>query len=165
MQKITPFLWFNNQAEEAINFYTSIFKNSRIISITKYPDEKDLEGPMKGFAGKVLTGVFEIEGQRFMALDGGPVFQFSGATSFYVECEDQAEVDELWNKLTEGGDEKTQQCGWLTDKYGLTWQIIPKRLPELMQDPDPEVRKRVTHVMLQMKKIDINELEKAARGE
>jgi predicted 3-demethylubiquinone-9 3-methyltransferase (glyoxalase superfamily) len=160
MQKITPFLWFDKQAEEAMNFYVSILKNSKIVSIKRYPDGP-LEGPMKGMEGKVLTGVFELEGQRFMALDGGPYFKPSGAVSFYVECERQEEVDYYWSKLSEGGDPKSQQCGWLQDKYGFSWQIIPKALPELLNDPDKEKSGRVMQAMLQMKKIDVEKLRKA----
>jgi predicted 3-demethylubiquinone-9 3-methyltransferase (glyoxalase superfamily) len=160
MQKITPFLWFDKQAEEAMNFYVSILKNSKIVSIKRYP-EGPLEGPMKGMEGKVLTGVFELEGQRFMALDGGPYFKPSGAVSFYVECERQEEVDYYWSKLSEGGDPKSQQCGWLQDKYGFSWQIIPKALPELLNDPDKEKSGRVMQAMLQMKKIDVEKLRKA----
>ena len=121
MQKIIPFFWFNDKAEEAMNFYTSIFKNSKIQNIKRYP-EVPLEGPMKGMEGKVLTGVFELEGQRFMALDGGPFFKPSGAVSFYEECETQEEVDYYWSELSEGGDPKAQQCGRLQDKYGFSWQ-------------------------------------------
>jgi predicted 3-demethylubiquinone-9 3-methyltransferase (glyoxalase superfamily) len=160
MQKITPFLWFDKQAEEAMNFYVSILKNSKIVSIKRYPDGP-LEGPMKGMEGKVLTGVFELEGQQFMALDGGPYFKPSGAVSFYVECERQEEVDYYWSKLSEGGDPKSQQCGWLQDKYGFSWQIIPKALPELLNDPDKEKSGRVMQAMLQMKKIDVEKLRKA----
>jgi len=160
MQKITPFLWFDKQAEEAMNFYVSILKNSKIVSIKRYP-EGPSEGPMKGMEGKVLTGVFELEGQRFMALDGGPYFKPSGAVSFYVECERQEEVDYYWSKLSEGGDPKSQQCGWLQDKYGFSWQIIPKALPELLNDPDKEKSGRVMQAMLQMKKIDVEKLRKA----
>jgi predicted 3-demethylubiquinone-9 3-methyltransferase (glyoxalase superfamily) len=161
MQKATPFLWFNNNCEEAINFYTSIFPNSKIVSITRYPDGP-LEGPMKGFEGKVLTAVFELFGQKFMGLDGGPnVFPPSGVVSFYIECEDQAEVDAYWNKLSEGSDPKTHQCGWITDKFGFTWQIIPKALPKLMTDPDKEKANRVTQAMLKMKKIEVAKLEEA----
>lgn len=158
MQKITPFLWFDRQAEEAMNFYTAIFPNSRIISITRYP-EGPLEGPMKGFEGKVLTGLFELDGQRFMALDGGPVFTFTEATSFYVERETQEEVDELWEKLS--AQPESEQCGWLKDKFGLSWQIIPTALPQLLNDPDPEKSGRVMKAMMQMKKIDIAGLRKA----
>ncbi len=163
MQKITPFLWFDKNCEEAMNFYVSIFKDSKIVSIKRYPDGP-LEEPMKGMEGKVLTAVFELLGQRFMALDGGPYFKPTGAVSFYVECVDQAEVDEYWNKLTEGGDEKSQQCGWLLDKFGFSWQIIPEALPRLLNDPDPEKAGRVMQAMLQMKKIIVADLEKAAQG-
>jgi predicted 3-demethylubiquinone-9 3-methyltransferase (glyoxalase superfamily) len=159
MPKITPFLWFDTNAEEAMNFYVSIFKNSKIVSITRYPDGP-LEEPMKGLEGKVLTGVFELEGKQFMALDGGPVFKFNEATSFYVECEDQAEVDYYWDKLS--AVPESEQCGWCKDKFGLSWQIIPKILGELMNDPNPEKASRVTQAMLQMKKIDINKLLEAA---
>jgi predicted 3-demethylubiquinone-9 3-methyltransferase (glyoxalase superfamily) len=160
MQKITPFLWFENNAEEAMSFYTSVFKDSKIVSIKRYP-EGPLEGPMKGFEGKVLTGVFEIQGQQFMALDGGPIFKFNESISLYIECENQEEVDYLWGKLTEGGDAKSQQCGWLKDKFGLSWQIIPKALPRLLNDPDPAKAKRVLDAMMKMKKINVQELEQA----
>jgi predicted 3-demethylubiquinone-9 3-methyltransferase (glyoxalase superfamily) len=160
MQKITPFLWFNTQAEEAMNFYVSIFKNAKIVSIKRYPDGP-LQGPMKGMEGKVLTAVFELEGQRFMALDGGPFFKPNGAVSFYVECETQEEVDGYWNRLTEGGDPKAQQCGWLQDKFGFSWQIVPSALPELLNSPDKAKAARVMQAMLQMKKIDIETLRKA----
>src|SRR3954464_16031570 len=120
MQKINPFLWFDKNAEEAMNFYVSVFPDSKIVSVKRYP-EGPLEGPMKGMEGKVLTAVFELEGQKFMALDGGPYFKPTAAVSFYVECADQAEVDGYWNRLTEGGDPKQQQCGWLQDKYGFSW--------------------------------------------
>lgn len=163
MQKITPFLWFDKQAEEAINFYTSIFKNSKIVSIKRYPDS-GLEGPMKGMEGKVLTAVFELEGQRFMALDGGPFFKPTGAVSMYIECANQAEVDHYWDKLIEGGDERAQQCGWLADKYGFSWQVIPKVLPELLNDPDPVKAGRAMQAMLAMKKIDIAKLRGAYEG-
>jgi len=160
MQKITPFFWFNKQAEEAMNFYTSIFPDSRIVSIKRYP-EGPLQGPMEGMEGKVLTGVFELFGQTFMALDGGPFFKPTGAMSLYVECETQKEVDAYWEKLTKGADEKAQQCGWLQDKYGFSWQIIPKILPEFLSDPDQKKADRVMQAMLQMKKIDIAGLKKA----
>ena len=161
MQKITPFLWFNDKAEEAVKFYVSLFSNSRIVSIKRYP-EGPLETPMKGMEGKVLTAVFELEGQRFMALDGGPFFQPSGAVSFYVECETQEEVDHFWTKLSEGGDPQSQQCGWLKDKYGFSWQIIPRALPELLNDRDKEKSARVMQALLKMKKIDIEGLKAAA---
>jgi predicted 3-demethylubiquinone-9 3-methyltransferase (glyoxalase superfamily) len=157
---ITPFLWFDRNAEEAMNFYISIFPDSKIVSIKRYP-EGITEGPMAGFDGKVLTAVFELLGQQFMCLDGGPIFKPTMATSFYVECEDQEEVDKYWDKLSEGGDEKAQQCGWVSDKYGFSWQIIPKRLPELLNDPDKEKANRAMQAMLQMKKIDIAKLEEA----
>ena len=147
MQKITPFLWFNDQAEEAMNFYTSIFKNSKIGSVSRYGEG----GP--GPQGSVMTATFELDGQEFMALNGGPLFTFTEAISFFVNCETQAEVDELWEKLTEGGEEA--QCGWLKDKYGLSWQIVPSALGELLSDPDAEKAGRVMNAMLQMKKIDI----------
>lgn len=158
MQKITPFLWFDNNAEEAMNFYISIFKNSKIVSIKRYP-EGATEGPMKGMGGKVLTGVFELEGQQFMALDGGPIFKFNEAISLVVDCKTQEEVDELWSKLS--AVPEAEQCGWLKDKYGLSWQIIPKVLGELISDPDPKKANRVTQAMLKMKKIDIAKLQQA----
>lgn len=160
MQKITPFLWFDRNAEEAMEFYTSVFPNSKIISIKRYPDGP-LEGPMKGFEGQVLTGVFEILGQRFMALDGGPIFKPTEAISLYVECETQEEVDDYWAKLTAGGDPAAQQCGWLKDKFGFSWQIVPKALSEYLNDLDAAKAGRVMQAMLQMKKIDIAELKEA----
>lgn len=159
MQKITPFLWFDKNAEEAINFYTSVFKDSKIVSITRYPEGYS-EGPMKGMEGKVLTAVFELNGQQFMCLDGGPVFKFSEAISFQVSCESQEEVDDLWEKLSVVPE--AEQCGWLKDKFGVSWQIIPTALSELMGDPDPAKAKRVTDAMLKMKKIDIAGLQRAA---
>ena len=170
MQKITPFLWFDNQAEEAIDMYTSIFASapgsngdSKVISIKRYPDGP-LEGPMKGMEGKVLTAVFELQGQKFMALDGGPVFKPTGAMSLYVECDTQEEVDHFWTKLGEGGDPNAQQCGWLMDRFGFSWQIIPKALPQLLSDPDKAKSDRVLAAMMQMKKIDIAGLESAAQS-
>ncbi len=160
MQKITPFLWFDKQCEEAINFYTSIFPQAKIESIMRYPAE-GLEGPMAGMEGKIRTAVFELFGQRFMALDGGPYFKPSGAVSFFVECEDQKEVDAYWDRLTEGGDPQAQQCGWLQDKFGFSWQIIPKALPELLAK---DTSGRVMQAMLGMKKIDVAGLQKAAEG-
>ncbi len=160
IQKITPFLWFDKNSEEAMNFYTSIFKNSRIVSIKRYPDGP-LEDPMKGMEGKILTAVFELEGQTFMCLDGGPLFKPTAAMSLYVECKDQQEVDEYWNKLAEGGDPKMQQCGWVQDRFGFSWQIIPSRLPELLNDPDKAKADKVLQAMLKMKKIDVAGLEKA----
>ncbi len=160
MQKITPFLWFDKNCEEAINFYISVFPQAKIVSINRYPNE-GLQGPMAGMEGKVMTVVFELFGQQFMALDGGPYFKPTEAVSFYVECEDQKEVDAYWNKLVEGGDPQAQQCGWLKDKYGFSWQIIPKALPELLGKDDSG---RVMQAMLGMKKIDIAGLRKAATG-
>jgi predicted 3-demethylubiquinone-9 3-methyltransferase (glyoxalase superfamily) len=152
-QKITPFLWFDNQAEEAMNFYVSIFRNSQVISIRRYGEA----GP--GSKGTVMTASFEIEGQEFMALNGGPQYKFTEAISFFVNCETQEEVDELWEKLSEGGEKGP--CGWLKDKYGVSWQIVPTVLGEMLSDPDPEKSERVTKAMLQMKKIDIEGLKKA----
>jgi predicted 3-demethylubiquinone-9 3-methyltransferase (glyoxalase superfamily) len=163
LQKITPFFWFDRNAEEAMNFYVSIFKNSRIVSIKRYP-QGPLEGPMKGMEGKVLSGVFELEGQRFIALDGGPFFKPTEAVSFYVECETQREVDHYWDRLTQGGDPKAQQCGWLKDKYGFSWQVVPTALPRLLNDPDAKKAGRVMQAMLKMKKIDIPTLEQAYHG-
>ncbi len=157
MHKITPFLWFDSKAEEAANFYTPIFKNSKILNVARNGDA----GP--GPKGSVMMVTFELEGQRFMALNGGPHYTFSPAISLFVDCEDQAEVDELWEKLTAGGGEV--QCGWLKDKFGLSWQIIPKALMELMQDKDPVKSQRVFKAMLQMTKIDVEGLKRAYRGE
>lgn len=152
-QKITPFLWFDNQAEEAMNFYVSIFKNSKVISIRRYGEA----GP--GPKGTVMTASFELEGQEFMALNGGPQYKFTEAISFFVNCETQQEVDELWEKLSEGGEKGP--CGWLKDKYGVSWQIVPTVLGEMLSDPDPEKSERVTKAMLQMQKIEIEGLKKA----
>lgn len=158
-QKIIPCLWFDKNAEEAMDFYASIFQDSRIVSITRYPEGYD-EGPMAGMAGKVLTGIFELNGQRFMCLDGGPIFKFNEAISFQVSCETQEEVDELWEKLS--AVPESEQCGWLKDRFGVSWQIIPDALGELMSDPDRDKAKRVTDAMLKMKKIDIAGLKQAA---
>ena len=157
MQKITPFLWFDSNAEEAANFYTSIFKNSKILNVSRYGDA----GP--GPKGAVMMVTFELEGQPFMALNGGPQYSFTPAISFFVSCDSQAEVDELWDKLSAGGAEV--QCGWLRDKFGLSWQIIPKALMELMGDKDPAKSQRVFKAMLQMTRIDIEGLKRAYRGE
>ncbi len=164
MQKITPFLWFDKQAEEAMNFYVSVFntspakkQESKVVSIKRYPDGP-LEGPMKGMEGKVLTGVFELEGQTFMCLDGGPIFKPSTATSLYIEVETQAEIDHFWNKLSEGGDPNAQQCGWLMDKYGFSWQVIPKALTEALSNPDKAKADNAMQNMLKMKKIVIADL-------
>jgi predicted 3-demethylubiquinone-9 3-methyltransferase (glyoxalase superfamily) len=146
-RKITTFLTFNDQAEEAMNFYTSIFEDSRIVGATPGPN------------GKLLSRTFELAGQEFMALNGGPSFGFEQGFSLYVDCETQEEVDELWAKLTEGGEEGP--CGWLTDKFGVSWQIIPRALPELLNDEDPEKARRVMEAMLQMRKIEIDGLRRA----
>jgi predicted 3-demethylubiquinone-9 3-methyltransferase (glyoxalase superfamily) len=156
MQKITTYLWFDNQAEEAANFYVSIFDDSRIVDVTRY----GAAGP--GPEGSAMVVTFQLEGQDFIALNGGPQFRFTEAISLYVSCETQAEVDELWRRLTEGGEES--QCGWLKDRYGLSWQIIPTALPELLGDPDPVRSQRVMAAMLGMKKIDIAGLRQAYDG-
>ena len=156
MQKITPFLWFDGRAEEAMNFYTSIFKNSKVGRVTRY----GAAGP--GPKGSVMSGTFQLEGQSFMALNGGPHFKFSPAISFFVNCETQQEVDELWEKLSEGGEK--ERCGWLKDKFGVSWQIIPKALGEMLGDKDPQKSQRVMQAMLQMDKIDVNGLKRAYEG-
>jgi len=153
MQKITPFLWFDSNAEEAMNFYTSVFKNSKMGQVRRYGDA----GP--GPKGSVMSGTFQIEGQEFMVLNGGPHFKFTPAISFFVNCETQEEVDELWDKLSAGGEH--MQCGWLKDKFGVSWQIIPKALGELLGDKDPEKSQRVMKAMLQMKKLDVKRLQQA----
>ena len=152
-QKIIPFFWFDNQAEESANFYIDIFKNSRINNISRYGEA----GP--GPKGSVMTVSFELEGQEFTGLNGGPQFKFTEAISFYVKCKSQDEVDYFWERLTEGGEE--QPCGWLKDRFGVSWQIVPTVLVDMLDDPDPEKSKRVTEAMLKMKKIDIKVLEEA----
>lgn len=150
MQKITPFLWFDDQAEEAGNFYVSIFKKSKIGNVTRYGEaDSEVSGRPKG---SVMTVTFQLDGQEFIALNGGPVFKFTEAISFLVNCETQEEVDGLWEKLSEGGNEI--ECGWLKDKYGVTWQIVPTVLDKLFNDPDPEKSQRVMKALLKMKKID-----------
>ncbi|MBI5664628.1 MAG: VOC family protein [Nitrospirae bacterium] len=159
MQKITPCLWFDNQAEEAVNFYVSIFKNSKIMSVARYGEAgAEVSGRPKG---SVMTIVFQLEGQEFMALNGGPIFKFNEAISLIVNCKTQAEVDVLWEKLSRGGDKNAQVCGWLKDKYGLSWQIVPTVLGEMLQDKDADKSERVMTAMLQMKKIDIKTLKQA----
>lgn len=150
MKKITPFLWFDNQAEEAMNFYISIFKNSKVLSVSPGPN------------GAAVSVTFELEGQEFMAFNAGPHFKFTEAISFFVNCKTQEEVDDLWEKLSEGGEKS--RCGWLKDKYGLSWQIIPSALGELMGDKDPEKAKKVMEAMLQMSKIDIKALQQVYEG-
>ena len=157
MQKITPFLWFDNNAEEAMNFYVSIFKKSKVLTVSRYGEA----GP--GPAGTVMTAEFEIEGQEFVALNGGPRFQFTEAISFVVNCETQEEVDYFWDKLSEGG--QKSRCGWLKDKFGLWWQVVPVILAELMGDKDPEKSKRVMQSMLTMDKIEIEPLKRAHAGD
>ncbi len=152
-QKITPFLWFDNNAEEAMNFYVATFKNSKILNVTRYGDA----GP--GPKGTVMAATFQLEGQEFYALNGGPQYKFTPAISLFVNCETQQEVDALWNKLLDGGRE--DQCGWLTDKFGLSWQIIPTILGKLLGDKDPRKSSSVMRAMLQMRKIDVKKLQQA----
>jgi predicted 3-demethylubiquinone-9 3-methyltransferase (glyoxalase superfamily) len=156
MQRITPFLWFDNNAEEAMNFYVAIFKNSKIKKVTRYGEA----GP--GPTGTVMTAEFELDGQEFVGLNGGPRFKFTEAVSFVVNCETQDEVDHYWERLSEGGEKS--RCGWLKDKFGLSWQVVPNALAELMDDPDPEKAQRVMQAMLQMDKIDIELLQRAYDG-
>jgi predicted 3-demethylubiquinone-9 3-methyltransferase (glyoxalase superfamily) len=156
MQKIVPFLWFDDKAEEAVNFYASVFKNSHIDSVSRYGEES------RGTPGKVMTMEFTLEGQHFMALNGGPYYTFTPAISLFVSVETQAELDEIWNKLSVSPED--EQCGWLKDKFGLSWQIVPTILGQLLQDPDPEKAQRVTQAMLKMKKLDIESLKAAARN-
>ena len=156
MQKIVTFLWFDNNAEEAVNFYMSLFKNSRIVNLSRYGDA----GP--GPKGSVMSATFELDGQRFIALNGGPHFKFTPAISLFVNCETQQEVDELWEKLSSGG--RKDRCGWLTDRFGLSWQIIPTALGKMLQDNDREKSQRVMKAMLQMDKINIQGLQRAYEG-
>jgi predicted 3-demethylubiquinone-9 3-methyltransferase (glyoxalase superfamily) len=156
MPRITPFLWFDNQAEEAANFYVSTFKNSKILEVSRYTDA----GP--GLAGQAMVVAFELDGERFEALNGGPMFTFSEAISFHVDCVDQAEVDYFWDALSAGG--QTSQCGWLKDRYGLSWQVVPAALPRILSNPDPAKAKRATEAMMKMAKLDIAALEAAAEG-
>lgn len=157
MQKITPFLWFDTQAEEAMNFYVSIFKDSKVVSISRYPEGSPAP------AGTVMTTKFELEGQEFVALNGGPTFKFTEAISLVVNCTSQEEVDYFWEKLSEGGQEV--ECGWLKDKYGLSWQITPTILIDLMSSNDPKQNERVMQAMMKMVKIDIETIKRAAAGE
>jgi len=154
IQKITPFLWFDNQAEEAMNFYVSIFKDSKVLSISRYGEGAPVP------AGTVMTASFQIEGQQFTALNGGPLFSFTPAISFVIDCKTQEEVDHYWEKLTEGGEEV--QCGWLKDKFGVSWQVVPEALGRLLNNPDPNKAQQVMQAMFAMKKIDISQLEEAA---
>jgi len=169
MQKLTPFLWFDNNAEEAVNFYVSVFSNKPVTSkagkktkIGKTVSYNDEAAAVSGMPkGSLMTAEFILNGQEFVAINGGPHFKFTEAISFVINCDEQEEVDYFWDKLSEGGDEKAQQCGWLKDKFGLSWQVVPVILIKLMSDPDPVKAKRVTSAMLQMKKLDINSLQKA----
>jgi predicted 3-demethylubiquinone-9 3-methyltransferase (glyoxalase superfamily) len=161
--KISPCLWFDREAEEAARFYTSIFPNSRIVTVSRYPDAgQEIHGKP---AGSVMVVVFELEGQAFTGLNGGPQFKFNEAVSFQIECADQKEVDYYWEKLSESGAPEAQQCGWLEDKFGLSWQVVPKRLTELLQDRDAAKVTRVFAAMLQMQKLDVAALERAAKGD
>jgi len=162
MQKISPFLWFDDQAEEAANFYVSVFKNSKLGSIVRYDAAAAKAGGRP--EGSVLTVGFELEGVDFTALNGGPIFKFTEAISLVITCEDQDEIDYYWEKLSEGGDKKAQQCGWLKDKYGASWQVVPRVLSEMMSDPDAEKSDRAMKALLQMKKLDIGELKRAYAG-
>jgi predicted 3-demethylubiquinone-9 3-methyltransferase (glyoxalase superfamily) len=157
MQKITPHLWFDNQAEEAVQFYVSLFKNSKILNVARYGEAgAKISGRPQG---SVMTVTFQLDGQEFIALNGGPLFKFTEAISFLVNCETQAEVDELWEKLSEGG--AKGPCGWLKDRYGLSWQIVPKALGEMMQDKDPKKSEKVMAALLQMTKLDLAGLKRA----
>jgi predicted 3-demethylubiquinone-9 3-methyltransferase (glyoxalase superfamily) len=161
-QKITPCLWFDDQAEEAVAFYSATFGNSKIVDVARYGEAgHEIHGKP---AGTVMTVAFELEGQSFTALNGGPMFKFNEAISFQVNCETQGEVDYYWEKLSEGGDARAQQCGWLKDKYGVSWQVVPRALVEMISDPDSEKSGRVMEAMLQMKKIDIDALKRAYAG-
>ncbi|SFN84709.1 VOC family protein [Nitrosospira briensis] len=161
-QRITPCLWFDDQAEEAVELYTGIFQNSKILNISRYGEAgREIHGKP---AGTVMTIAFELDGQTFTALNGGPEFKFNEAISFQVNCETQKEVDYYWQKLSEGGDEKAQQCGWLKDKYGVSWQIVPGVLFDMLNDPDSRKSQRAMEAMLRMKKIDIDELKRAYAG-
>jgi predicted 3-demethylubiquinone-9 3-methyltransferase (glyoxalase superfamily) len=162
IQKITPCLWFDDQAEEAVEFYTGIFRNSKIVEISRYGEAGyEIHGKP---AGTVMKVAFELDGQAFTALKGGPMFKFNEAISFQVNCQTQEEVDYYWEKLSEGGDEKAQQCGWLKDKYGASWQVVPGVLTEMLNDADSEKSQRTMEAMLRMKKIDTDGLKRAYAG-
>lgn len=157
--KIAPCLWFESQAEEAAKFYVGIFRNSKIVATSRYGEAgKEVHGRK---SGSVMTVAFELEGQTFTALNGGPVFQFSPAISFQITCDKQEEMDDYWGKLSDGGDEKAQQCGWLKDRFGVSWQVVPRVLPDLLMDPDPAKSARAMQAMLKMKKLDIAALQQA----
>ncbi|MFC5489892.1 VOC family protein [Dokdonella soli] len=158
-QRITPFLWFDTQAEEAANFYASVFPNSRILTATRYNKESaQVSGKTEG---SVMTIAFQLDGQDFTALNGGPIFKFTEAVSLVVNCQSQDEVDHYWNHLSKGGDEKAQRCGWLKDRFGLSWQVVPTELPKLLGDPDPDKARKAMNAMLRMKKIDLKALRQA----
>jgi predicted 3-demethylubiquinone-9 3-methyltransferase (glyoxalase superfamily) len=160
--RITPCLWFDNQAEEAARFYTTIFKNSKITKVSRYTEAgREMHGRPPG---SVMTAAFELDGQTFTALNGGPQFKFAEAISFQVNCETQEEVDYYWEQLSEDGDPAAQQCGWLRDKFGLSWQVVPRALTEAISDPDPAIAGRVMEAMLPMKKIDIAAIKRAYAG-
>lgn len=160
MQRITPFLWFDDQAEEAVAFYVSIFANSRVVGTTRYSKQgAEVSGRREG---SVMTIAFQLDGQDFTALNGGPHFRFNEAISLVVNCQSQAEIDHFWARLSAGGDPSAQQCGWLKDRYGLSWQVVPTLLPQLLSDPDPNKARRAMEAMLKMKKIDIEALQRAA---
>jgi predicted 3-demethylubiquinone-9 3-methyltransferase (glyoxalase superfamily) len=162
IQKISPCLWFDDQAEEAVAFYTGIFPNSRVVTISRYGEEgREIHGKP---AGTVMAVSFELDGQRFTALNGGPMFKFTEAISFQIDCRTQEDVDHYWDALSDGGDPAAQQCGWLKDRYGVSWQVVPGVLIEMLQDRDPEKSQRVMRAMLQMKKIDIAGLKRAYAG-
>ena len=162
-QRIAACLWFDDKADEAANFYVSVFKNSKIVTINRYP--KAGQEAHKRPAGSVMTVAFELDGQQFTALNAGPAFTFSEAISLQINCSNQEEVDYYWDRLSKGGDPKAQQCGWLKDKYGLSWQVVPTMLPELYKDHESPKAQRVMEAMLKMKKLDIRELERAAAGD
>lgn len=163
IQRLTSCLWFADQAEEAANFYTAIFENSKILNVTRYGEAGyEIHGRP---AGSVMTVAFELDGQTFTALNGGPVFEFNEAVSFQVNCASQEEVDYYWERLSEGGDENAQQCGWLKDRYGVSWQVVPSILIEMINDADSERSQRVTEAMLRMKKLDIDELRRGYAGQ
>ena len=162
IQRIAPCLWFDDQAEQAVEFYSTVFRNSKIVKVARYGEAGyEIHGKQ---AGTVMTVAFELDGQAFTALNGGPIFKFNEAISLQVNCETQEEVDYYWEKLSQGGDEKAQQCGWLKDKYGVSWQVVPRVLPEMLTDSDSEKSGRVMKAMLQMKKLDIDELKRAYAG-
>jgi predicted 3-demethylubiquinone-9 3-methyltransferase (glyoxalase superfamily) len=162
MKGITPNLWFDTQAEEAVKFYVSVFRNATITALTRYPEAAtEVSGKP---AGSVMTVAFELEGQKFLALNGGPEFRFNESVSFIVNCENQKEIDYYWEKLTKGGDEKAQICGWLKDRFGLSWQVVPTALTEMLTDKDPKKAERVMKAFLPMKKIDIATLKRAYEG-